>query len=188
MHGSWLQQDSLWSSCSPNLLPEERELSSKALQSRLCSWIEDPVLDCCTKGKEDTVQYYVLVWMLCVNYQDETTVMSVLVERGPLSIAINAMTLQFYHSGVWDPLLPCDPTSLDHAILLVGYGTKNGLFGKKPYWLIKNRYMYYTSNTNYLNIMHCSWGAKWGENGYFRLVRGKNKCGVTEQVTSAVLE
>lgn len=69
--------------------------------------------------------------------------MSALVERGPLSIAINAMTLQFYHSGVWDPLLPCDPNSLDHAVLLVGYDTKNGLFEKKPYWLIKNRCVYY---------------------------------------------
>lgn len=66
--------------------------------------------------------------------------MSALVERGPLSIAINAMTLQFYHSGIWDPILPCDPNSLDHAVLLVGYDTKNGLFEKKPYWLIKNRY------------------------------------------------
>ena len=65
--------------------------------------------------------------------------MSELVTRGPLSIAVNAMLLQFYHSGVWSPLLPCDPTALDHAILLVGYGTEKTLFGSKPYWLIKNR-------------------------------------------------
>ena len=40
---------------------------------------------------------------------------SELVARGPLSVLINAEFLQFYHSGVWDPLLPCDPTSLDHG-------------------------------------------------------------------------
>ena len=68
--------------------------------------------------------------------------MSELATRGPLSIALNAMLLQFYHSGVWNPLLRCDPTSLDHAILLVGYGTEKTLFGSKPYWLIKNRYRY----------------------------------------------
>ena len=37
-----------------------------------------------------------------------------LVAKGPLSIAIDAATLQFHHYGVWDPLL-CDPHSLDHG-------------------------------------------------------------------------
>ena len=56
------------------------------------------------------------------------------------------------------------------AVLLVGYGEKKGLFETKPYWLIKN-----------------SWGTKWGEKGYFRMIRGKGKCGINRQVTSAVL-
>ena len=33
-----------------------------------------------------------------------------------------------------------------------------------------------------------SWGIKWGENGYFRILRNKGKCGVNTQVVSAVLE
>lgn len=119
-------------------------------------------------------------------------------QRGPLSIAINALVLQFYHSGVWDPILPCSNKSLDHgnlmdissslythtvvtycfssyvyniAVLLVGYGTHQGLFGSKPYWLVKN-----------------SWGEKWGLQGYFMMIRGKGECGMDQQVTSAVLE
>ena len=68
--------------------------------------------------------------------------MSELVSRGPLSIAINAMALQFYHSGVWDPLLPCSSSDLDHAVLLVGYATEEHFGRKKPYWLVKNRYHY----------------------------------------------
>ena len=32
-----------------------------------------------------------------------------------------------------------------------------------------------------------SWGPKWGQNGYFMLVRGKGKCGIDTGVTSAVL-
>jgi KDEL-tailed cysteine endopeptidase len=42
-------------------------------------------------------------------------------------------------------------TSVDHAVLLIGYGTDNGT----PYWLVKN-----------------SWGTSWGEGGYVRIYRG----------------
>jgi C1A family cysteine protease len=93
-----------------------------------------------------------------------------LVSRGPLSVVFDASMLQFYHSGVWDPWV-CSRTSLDHAVLLVGYGTEKTLLSEKPYWLVKN-----------------SWGENWGEKGYFRILRGKNKCGIAEQVTSAILE
>jgi len=57
------------------------------------------------------------------------------------------------------------------AVLLVGYGTEDDLFSLKPFWKIKN-----------------SWGPKWGEFGYFRIMRGKGTCGVNTQVTSAVLQ
>ena len=38
-----------------------------------------------------------------------------LVSRGPLSVLMNAELLQFYHSGVWDPIFGCDPTQTDHG-------------------------------------------------------------------------
>ncbi len=47
--------------------------------------------------------------------QSEEEMMSVLVNQGPLSVLINAELLQFYHSGVWDPIVKCDPASLDHG-------------------------------------------------------------------------
>ncbi|KAL5493182.1 hypothetical protein EMCRGX_G014320 [Ephydatia muelleri] len=102
--------------------------------------------------------------------KNETEMMAALVSTGPLSVLIDASTLQFYHSGVWDPLV-CDSTDLDHAVLLVGYGTDKGILSSKPYWLIKN-----------------SWGEKWGEEGYFMMLRGAGKCGVDQAVTSATLE
>lgn len=62
---------------------------------------------------------------------------------GPISVGIHAMfdTLQFYSSGVYfEPR--CDPLSINHAVVVVGYGTSdNG----EDYWIIKN-----------------SWGANWG--------------------------
>ena len=48
--------------------------------------------------------------------QSEEEIMSALVNQGPLSVLINAELLQFYHSGVWDPIVKCDPTSLDHGM------------------------------------------------------------------------
>jgi cathepsin H len=45
---------------------------------------------------------------------------------------------------------------VNHAVLAVGYGVENGV----PYWLIKN-----------------SWGADWGDEGYFKMEMGKNMCG-----------
>jgi hypothetical protein len=38
----------------------------------------------------------------------------VLMETGPLSIALNALLLQFYRSGVFDPVM-CNPKNLDHG-------------------------------------------------------------------------
>lgn len=66
--------------------------------------------------------------------QNEDDIAEQLMNVGPLSVALNAELLQFYHRGVFDPI-SCDPTALDHAVLMVGWGVES----KKPYWIIKNR-------------------------------------------------
>lgn len=102
--------------------------------------------------------------------ENETDIAEQLMSIGPLSIALNAEMLQFYHKGIFDPII-CDPKNLDHAVLLVGFGVeKSKIFGTKPYWTVKN-----------------SWGESWGEKGYFRILRGKGKCGVNTQVVTAIL-
>jgi len=81
---------------------------------------------------------------------------------GPVSVAIEAdkSAFQLYSSGVLDSS-SCG-TNLDHGVLVVGYGTDSG----KDYWKVKN-----------------SWGATWGEEGYIRMVKGKNMCGISQQAS-----
>jgi len=89
------------------------------------------------------------------------------VSRQPVSVKIAAGTdtFKFYKGGVLDDA-SCG-TQLNHAVLVVGYGTDChfSLLKKKlicvDYWKVKN-----------------SWGATWGENGYIRLVTNKNQCGI----------
>jgi C1A family cysteine protease len=88
-------------------------------------------------------------------------------KSGPITIGINAGHLQTYRSGIMDPAIcRSSASALDHAVLVVGYGTENG----QDYWKIKN-----------------SWAADWGEKGYFRIVGGKNKCGIASDAVHSVV-
>ena len=73
----------------------------------------------------------------------------------PLSVCVDATPLQHYSSGVVSHN-SCS-TRINHAVLMVGYA--NGA------WKVKN-----------------SWGASWGEKGYFWLEQGYNSCGVQSYV------
>jgi cathepsin F len=98
--------------------------------------------------------------------EDENQIKAYLYVNGPLSVALNAEQLQFYVSGIFKPSR-CDPKALDHGVLLVGFG---GMSSALPYWVVKN-----------------SWGADWGESGYFRILFGKGMCGINTFVCTAIV-
>ncbi|KAI9118460.1 hypothetical protein K1719_010792 [Acacia pycnantha] len=99
---------------------------------------------------------------------DEDQIAANLVKHGPLAVGINAVFMQTYIGGVSCPYI-CGK-HLDHGVLLVGYGSAGYApirFKEKPYWIIKN-----------------SWGANWGNEGYYQICRGRNVCGVDSMVSS----
>ncbi|XP_052753082.1 cathepsin S-like [Galleria mellonella] len=85
---------------------------------------------------------------------DEDGMERALATIGPLAVGVNAspFTFQLYRSGIYDDPF-CVPWALNHAMLLVGYTPQ--------YWILLNW-----------------WGKQWGENGYMRIRRGFNRCGV----------
>jgi len=100
---------------------------------------------------------------------DEDQIAANLVKNGPLAVGINAAYMQTYVGGVSCPYV-CSKRNLDHGVLLVGYGQAgyaSGRMKEKPYWIIKN-----------------SWGPNWGEQGYYKLCRGYNVCGINTMVST----
>ena len=92
---------------------------------------------------------------------DNVEQMKAALNQQPLAVSIEADTsvFQTYSSGVLDST-KCG-TSLDHAVLAVGYG--NDATTGLDYWLVKN-----------------SWNTTWGDQGYIKLaiVDGAGICGV----------
>jgi hypothetical protein len=70
----------------------------------------------------------------------------------PVAVGIDASSVYFtmYSGGILDQA-SCG-TDLNHAVLLVGYGTDEST--QEKYWIVKN-----------------SWGEHWGEQGFIRLAR-----------------
>lgn len=99
---------------------------------------------------------------------NEELIKEMLYKKGPLAITINARTLQYYTGGIINLPYSYCPYAPNHGVNLVGYGVSP--FGLK-YWIVRN-----------------TWGAYWGEGGYFRIARGRGLCGVNGYVATAIIE
>jgi len=93
---------------------------------------------------------------------DENALMAAVAQFGPVGVAISVNdAFANYKSGVYsDDSCPNGADQLDHAVLVVGYGTDSS--SNQDYWIVKN-----------------SWGASWGNQGYIWMRRNyNNMCGI----------
>lgn len=65
-----------------------------------------------------------------------------------------------YKGGIFTDYNNCKGRP-NHYVLIVGYGIENGT----EYWSIQNNF-----------------GKEWGENGYFRIIKGYNACGIGDEL------
>ncbi|XP_049876781.1 procathepsin L-like [Pectinophora gossypiella] len=97
------------------------------------------------------------------NLTDEEALRQILVSDGPIAIGVDAIDFFQYEEDI---LERCKGNIINHGVLLVGYGTEDDI----PFWIIKN-----------------SWGAIWGENGYIRVKRGMNACGLLNDLAVSAI-
>ncbi|CAI8028131.1 Dipeptidyl peptidase 1 [Geodia barretti] len=92
-----------------------------------------------------------------------------LVKNGPIAVSFEVLNdFMHYkggiyrHTGLTDGFNPWEITN--HVVLVVGYGSEGGV----PFWIVKN-----------------SWGEDWGEEGYFRIIRGVDEVSIESMAVAA---
>ncbi|XP_061392985.1 procathepsin L [Musca vetustissima] len=101
-----------------------------------------------------------------IDEKDEETMKKVIATLGPVACSVNGLeSLLLYKRGIYSDE-ECNKGEVNHSVLVVGYGSENG----QDYWIVKN-----------------SWDKAWGEEGYFRLPRGKNFCGIATECSYPIV-
>ena len=145
----------------------------------LCQTVAGPIGDMCANfyiddktGEEggDPARFYKAFHIYTVpgtekDQGGELSIRHEIYAWGPVSSAFKVYP-NFYtfnaHNEIYDWDGIGQPVG-GHAVEITGWGIQNGI----PYWQIKN-----------------SWGTEWGDNGYFKMIRGKNSCEIENNVVS----
>ena len=86
----------------------------------------------------------------------EEKMMQEIFQRGPIACGVAVPdALETYTGGIFDD--KTGDVELVHDISVVGFGVENGV----KFWNVRN-----------------SWGSHWGEQGFFRVVRGTNNIAI----------
>ncbi|XP_040269747.1 zingipain-2-like [Bufo bufo] len=90
--------------------------------------------------------------------------------NGPIAVGIDASDdFSLYCSGIFDGKCTKKP---NHAVIIVGYGTEHDAESDEDidYWIVRN-----------------SWGEDWGNDGYVKMRRNVNLCGIAKDASSVDL-
>lgn len=104
----------------------------------------------------------------------EEQMMKDIMTNGPVqSTMIVHKDLFIYKGGVYKcPEMSKSSTLMkpQHSVRIVGWGETTEFGRREKYWIASN-----------------SWGREWGENGYFRILRGNNECGIENFVLAMTI-
>ncbi|KAG8477555.1 hypothetical protein CXB51_030420 [Gossypium anomalum] len=96
---------------------------------------------------------------------DPTDIMAEVYKSGPVEVAFTVYEdFAHYRSGVYKHVT--GSVMGGHAVKLIGWGTSDD---GEDYWLLANQ-----------------WNKGWGEDGYFKIRRGTNECGIEDDVVAGL--
>ncbi|ONK78834.1 uncharacterized protein A4U43_C02F22920 [Asparagus officinalis] len=96
---------------------------------------------------------------------DPRDIMAEVYKNGPVEVSFTVYEdFAHYKSGIYKHIT--GDVMGGHAVKLIGWGTSDD--GEK-YWLLANQ-----------------WNRGWGDDGYFKIVRGTNECGIEEDVVAGL--
>lgn len=140
-------------SCKPYFLPECDDHMHKCHDYAETPDCENKCIDEYPKTVDEDRTFATSAYSI----RGERSIMQELIENGPVEGAFDVYEdFGNYESGVYQHVTGSYLGG--HAIKILGWGvTPEGV----KYWLIAN-----------------SWNSRWGENGYFRMLRGEDECGI----------
>lgn len=130
--------------------------------SKSCAELTKNTYDYCPSSKEIMVSHKAGGYYFVPGKNNELLIRKDIYHWGPCTTG-----MMLYQDFIdWDGIgiYEWDKRSASvggHAVVIMGWGEENG----KKYWIVRN-----------------SWGEEWGENGYFKILRGVNHCEIEENV------
>lgn len=95
---------------------------------------------------------------------NELQIQTEIFKNGPVEGAFSVYEdFLLYKSGVYQHVTGSAVGG--HAIRILGWGEEDGV----PYWLCAN-----------------SWNTDWGENGFFKILRGSDHCGIESEIVAGI--
>jgi cathepsin B len=96
---------------------------------------------------------------------DPHDIMAEVYKNGPVEVSFTVYEdFAHYKSGVYKHVTGDEMGG--HAVKLIGWGTSDA---GEDYWLLANQ-----------------WNRGWGDDGYFKIIRGTNECGIEEDVVAGM--